>query len=176
VSARKSEARVRSAGPARRRRAAALDPLQLPVSVWVRLLKAESLITRSLRRQLPDGLTIPQLDVLAQLERHELHGPEAAAGMTPSELTRRLLVTGGNVTVIVESLTRDGLVERRRGQRDRRTVRLLLTERGKAVAAQELPRHRAAVAALLEPLREPDLRRLRVLLGRLGNALERRDP
>jgi DNA-binding MarR family transcriptional regulator len=96
--------------------------------------------------------------------------------MTPSELTRRLLVTGGNVTVIVESLTRDGLVERRRGQRDRRTVRLLLTERGKAVAAQELPRHRAAVAALLEPLREPDLRRLRVLLGRLGNALERRDP
>jgi DNA-binding MarR family transcriptional regulator len=163
------------AGPARKRQALPLDPLLLPVSVWVRLLKAESLITRSLRRQLPDGLTLPQLDVLAQLERHELASEGQPKGMTPSELTRRLLVTGGNVTVIVQSLSRAGLVERRRDERDHRTVRLLMSERGKAVAGRELPRHRAAVAALLEPLREPDLKRLRVLLGRLGDALERLD-
>jgi DNA-binding MarR family transcriptional regulator len=145
----------------------------LPVSIWVRLLKAYGLMTRVLRRGLPPGITLPQFDLLAQLLRHEREQDEVGEGMTPTALTRRLLVTGGNVTVIVAGLTRDGLVERRRGVKDRRTVHLRLTPRGRALVERELPRHRSAVAALLSSVPERQLERLRELLGRVNDALER---
>ena len=151
--------------------ARAADPAALPVSIWVRLLKTHGLMTRVLRRGLPRGITLPQFDLLAQLHRHELAGDEGE-GVTPTALTRKLLVTGGNVTVIVSRLTRDGLVERRRGVKDRRTVHLRLTPRGRALVERELPRHRAAVAELLSGVPARDLERLRELLGRVNAALE----
>ena len=66
----------------------------LAVSVWVRLLKAHGLVLRQVRRRVPEGLTLPQFDVLVQLHRSD-------EGMSPGELTRVLLVTAGNVTGIV---------------------------------------------------------------------------
>ena len=71
---------------------------RLALSVWVRLLKAHGLLLREVRRRVPDALTLPQFDVLAQLHRSD-------EGMTPGELTRELLVTAGNVTGIVERLS-----------------------------------------------------------------------
>lgn len=150
----------------------AADPAALPVSIWVRVLKTYGLMTRVLRRGLPPGITLPQFDLLAQLLRYESEHDEGGEGMTPTALTRKLLVTGGNVTVIVAGLTRDGLVERRQGVQDRRTVHLRLTPRGRALVERELPRHRAAVAELLAGVPERQLERLRELLGRVNEALE----
>ena len=47
--------------------------------------------------------TLPRFDLMAALER-------APDGLTMGELSRRLMVSGGNVTSIVGGLERDGLV------------------------------------------------------------------
>jgi DNA-binding MarR family transcriptional regulator len=141
----------------------------LALSTWVRLLKAHGLMLRELRRQMPRELTIPQFDVLAQLDRE----PE---GMTAGQLTRELLVTAGNVTGIVDRLEQLGLVQRRRLPEDRRAVQVRLTARGRRLMARVLPAHRRQVQSLLAPLPPADLARLRDLLGRLGRSLSEGRP
>jgi DNA-binding MarR family transcriptional regulator len=131
----------------------------------VRLLKAHGLALRQARQRVPGGLTLPQFDVLAQLHRR-------AEGMTPGELTRALLVTGGNVTGIVSRLVAMGLAERRPVPEDRRAVRVRLTAGGRRLMRRAIPRHGRAVASLLSGVSPADLGRLRELLGRLGRVLE----
>ncbi len=137
----------------------------LAVSVWVRLLKTHGLVLRELRRRVPEELTLPQFDVLVQLHRRP-------GGMTSRELTRELLVTAGNVTGLVDRLEGLGLVERRPVPEGRRAERVVLTVRGRRVAARAIPRHRRDVESLLSPLPPRDLARLRRLLGRLSRSLE----
>src|SRR5258706_6486818 len=76
--------------------------------LWLRLLTCSVLIERSIRARLRSkfATTLPRFDLMAQLERHP-------AGLRMGELSRRLMVTGGNVTGIVDPLVREGLVERR---------------------------------------------------------------
>lgn len=164
-----SEATVTQGTPTRRRRSRRNDEGsdgQLALSVWVRLLKAHGLLMRELRRRVPEGLTLPQFDVLAQLDRRD------AGGMTPGELTRELLVTAGNVTGIVDRLEALGLVDRRRQRDDRRVVRVRLTPRGRRLIRRAIPRHRRDVLSLLRPVPAEDLIRLRDLLGTLSRGLE----
>ena len=75
--------------------------------LWLRLLTCTQLIERVVRRRLRErfGTTLPRFDLMSQLERN----PE---GLKMNELSRRLMVTGGNVTGIVDQLAREGLVER----------------------------------------------------------------
>ena len=150
-------------------------PLPLPaeepalaVSVWLRLLKAHALILRAARHAVPEGLTLPQFDVLVQLHRHE--------AMTPGQLTRELLVTAGNVTGIVDRLVRRGLVERREVPHDRRAVLLRLTGRGRQTVRRAIPRHRRDLEALLAAVPPHELARLRDALGVLNQALESARP
>lgn len=150
--------------PRARRRALPVDP-SLAVSVWVRLLKAHGLLLREVRRLVPAGLTLPQFDVLAQLDRR----PE---GMTPKQLTRELLVTAGNVTGIVERLVGQGLVARQPVPRDRRTVRIVLTPEGRRRTAEALPDHRRELARLLAGVPPSALAALREALGGFLHALE----
>jgi len=147
------------------RRAAAADGA-LALSVWVRLLKAHGLALRQVRRRVPEGLTLPQFDVLGQLHRRR-------EGMTPGELTRALLVTAGNVTGIVSRLVAMELAERHPVPEDRRAVRVRLTPRGRRLMRRAIPRHRRDVATLLSGISPADLGRLRDLLGHVGRTLER---
>lgn len=136
------------------------------VSAWLRLLKTHGLVLRELRRRVPDRLTLPQFDVLAQLHRH--------GSMSPRDLTRALLVTAGNLTGIVSRLVNLGLVSRHRVPEDGRAVRLELTPRGRQLMRRAIPRHRQDVSALFSVLPAGELRRLRLLLGTLNQGLERR--
>jgi DNA-binding MarR family transcriptional regulator len=150
---------------ARPRRVASPADGALALSVWVRLLKAHGLALRQVRRRVPEGLTLPQFDVLVQLHRR-------GEGMTPGELTRVLLVTAGNVTGIVSRLAGVGLAERHPVPEDRRAIRVRLTPRGRRLMRRAIPRHRRDVATLLSGMAPSELGRLRDLLGRLGRALE----
>jgi DNA-binding MarR family transcriptional regulator len=139
----------------------------LAVSVWVRLLKAHGLLLREVRRRVPEALTLPQFDLLAQLHRR----PE---GMTPGELTHELIVSPGNVTGIVARLGRLGLVERRPVPDDHRAVRIRLSAPGRRLMLRAIPRHRRDVKALLTPIGAATLERLRGALGALNRRLEER--
>ena len=146
------------------RRRMSVNDYGLALAVWVRLLKAHGLMVRELRRRMPEDLTLPQFDVLAQLHRD----PD---GMTSSELTRALLVTAGNVTGLVGRLKHLGLVERRPVPGDRRAARIRLTTRGRQVVQRALPRHGRDVGALMSALPARDLVQLRGMLGRLNRSL-----
>ena len=140
------------------------DPGRRAVSLWLRLLAAHNLILREVRRGMGDVATLPQFDVLAQLDREP-------AGLTLSSLSRRLLVSAGNLTGIVTRLERRGLVHRDGDRLDRRAVRVRLTGRGRGLLADLLPRHAALVRDLFAELAPREQDDLRARLARLGDAV-----
>ncbi len=140
-------------------------PDRLGLSVWLRLMKSYNLVLRSARRSVGDGLTLPQFDVMAQLSRR----PD---GMTFVELSRNLLVSAGNLTGIVDRLEREGLVQREAHESDGRSRRIRLTATGRRKIARLMPRHARDMETLFRPVARTDMRRLRVLLGRLAHTLE----
>ena len=82
-------------------------------------------------------------------------------GLKSSEVAARGWSTPGTVTSVVDTLVRDGYVERRRDGEDRRVVRLFLTEPGRRACEQALaavaPRLSRAVA-FVDPADEPVIR------------------
>src|SRR5688500_19408545 len=99
--------------------------------IWLRLLTCTQLIERQVRSRLRSQFdsTLPRFDLMAQLERHR-------EGLKMSELSRLLMVTGGNVTAIVDQLEKEGLVERLDEPADRRAFRIRLTRSGEETFAE----------------------------------------
>jgi DNA-binding MarR family transcriptional regulator len=112
--------------------------------IWLRLLTCTQLIERQVRSRLREqfGTTLPRFDLMAQLERH----PD---GLKMNELSRLLMVTGGNVTAIVDQLEKEGLVERFDEPADRRAFRIHLTSNGERAFAEMAGAHEGWVVQLL---------------------------
>jgi DNA-binding MarR family transcriptional regulator len=133
------------------------------VSLWVRLLESHNLMLSEVRRRLADDCTMPRFDLLANLERED--------GQTLAKLSRRMLVTAGNLTGLVDRAERDGVVERRADPSDRRLSRVYLTPKGRELITGLMPTHSAHVSELLAGLESNDRRELRRLLGKLRDSL-----
>jgi DNA-binding MarR family transcriptional regulator len=135
---------------------------QEALRLWLRLVSTTTRIERrlatSLKRQF--GSTLPRFDLLAQLAR-------APDGLRMTELADRLLVTGGNVTWLVTSLVRDGLVTRSRATHDGRAVVVRLTPQGQTHFAEMARAHEAWVAALFAALSASDRKALTTQLSTL---------
>ena len=139
------------------------------VSLWVRLLESHNLMLAELRRRLADDCTMPRFDLLANLERED--------GQTLAALSRRMLVTAGNLTGLVDRAERDSVVERRPDPSDRRLSRVWLTPKGRELVQSLLPAHATHVSELLGTLDAVERRDLRRLLGKLRDSLHaRKDP
>ena len=106
------------------------------------------------------GTTLPRFDLMAQLERHP-------GGLKMNELSRLLMVTGGNVTAIVDQLEKEGQVERLDEPADRRAYRIRLTRAGERAFAEMARAHEQWVVALLAGLSRKDADALMQLLARL---------
>ena len=130
--------------------------------LWLRLFTCTSLIERHIRTQLREGfaMTLPRFDLLAQLER-------APEGLKMSELSRRLMVTGGNVTGLTDQLVSEGLVVRKRVPGDRRAQAISLTREGRRVFRRMAEAHERWIVALMDGLAPGERDRLYALLGRL---------
>jgi DNA-binding MarR family transcriptional regulator len=132
----------------------------LAVGTWLRLLHAHAVVERELRRAVGALCTFPQFDVLNQLDRER-------DGLTFVELSRRLLVTAGNLTGIVDRLQSVGLVRRAVHPEDRRAFRLTLTPKGRRLLRRAQRRHHRTLTGLLAGVPARELRTLRHLLDRL---------
>jgi DNA-binding MarR family transcriptional regulator len=139
-----------------------VGPALGPVRAWLRLLTCAMAIDKRLRTMLAaeHQTTLPRFDVLAALDR-------APAGLTMSDLSSALLVSNGNVTALVQALTRDGLVATAPAPSDRRAQIVTLTRAGRAAFARQSQAHHALVARLLGGLAPLDLSALHALLGRV---------
>jgi DNA-binding MarR family transcriptional regulator len=153
-------------------RAAARSPREpdaaasIGVSLWVRLLDSHNLMLAEVRRRLAGDCSMPRFDLLANLERED--------GQTLAALSRRMLVTAGNLTGLVDRAERDGVVERRPDPSDRRLSRAFLTTKGRELVQSLIPVHAAHVSELLSSLDATERRDLRRLLGRLRASLTER--
>ena len=94
--------------------------------LWLRMLTCTQLIEQRVRTRLREQFetTLPRFDLMAQLERV----PE---GLKMNELSRRLMVTGGNVTGITDQLEAEGMVQRVPVEGDRRALLIRLTPAGR---------------------------------------------
>jgi len=112
--------------------------------LWIRLLRATRAIEAELRERLrvQFQMTLPQFDVMAALARAE-------SGMTMTELSRKLMVSNGNVTGIIDRLVNDKLVLRQAPAEDRRSFVVRLTPKGAAQFAVVAKAHEEWVNKLL---------------------------
>ncbi len=133
-------------------------------SIVVRLFASHNLLLAALRRGLGPSLTLARFDLLAQLARED--------GVALATLSRRMLVTAGNLTGLVDRAERDGLVKRRPDANDGRVTRVFLTARGQRLADEAVRQHNALTESLLGGLDADTQRTLRDALGQLRTALE----
>ncbi len=130
--------------------------------LWLRLLSATTRIEDTIRQRLREqfGITLPRFDLMAQLERER-------EGLSMGELSRRMMVTGGNVTTIVDQLEKEQLVTRTPQPGDRRSLTVCLTPAGRKAFAAMASAHEAWVVDLFGPLTERQHEQLYKLLGTL---------
>lgn len=128
---------------------------------YIKLLRAADSVTARLSPLLADaGLTTSQFGTLEAL----LHlGP-----MSQKELGRKLLKSGGNMTMVLDNLERRGLVRRERGPGDRRICTIHLTPEGEALIRDLFPHHAAAIAAEMGALGLEEQAELGRLCKKLG--------
>lgn len=91
-------------------------------------------------------------------------------GATIGELAGHLQVREPTVTGTVDRLEKEGLVDRRRSETDRRVVTVSLTPAGAAVVAELLPRIAGRTSAFVTALGGPD--EVRALASRLVTAAD----
>ncbi|RZJ20060.1 MAG: MarR family transcriptional regulator, partial [Haliea sp.] len=131
--------------------------------LWLRLLTCTQLVEKQVRGQLREQFdtTLPRFDLMAQLERN----PD---GLKMNELSRRMMVTGGNVTGITDQLVSEGLVERLEVEGDRRAYRVRLTARGRKVFGEMAVQHEEWIVHAFSSLSGREVGQLHKLLGKVN--------
>ena len=130
--------------------------------IWLRMLTCTQLIERRVRSRLREefATTLPRFDLMAQLDRYR-------DGLKMNELSRLLMVTGGNVTAIVDQLEKEGLVERLDEPADRRAFRIRLTRAGEKSFTEMARAHEQWVVELLAGLTRRERDELLKLLAKV---------
>jgi DNA-binding MarR family transcriptional regulator len=134
--------------------------------LWLRLLSCSTEIENEIRKRLRSecAMTLSRFDFLAQLHR-------APQGLRMSELSRRLMVTGGSVTGLTDELVKEGQVQREDDLQDRRSQRVRLTPEGRRAFEAVAGVHEQWVVELFAGLGAAERRQLLDLLGRLRSHL-----
>jgi MarR family transcriptional regulator, organic hydroperoxide resistance regulator len=98
---------------------------------WISVARACQLMQQALARALtPLDIKPPHLDILVNLYRFE--------GISQQELARKLLVGRSNMSMLLPQMEKRGLLERRLDQRDKRVLRLFLTQEGRELSEKAM--------------------------------------
>lgn len=129
--------------------------------LWLRLLTCTLMIENEVRSRLRGAfdVTLPRFDLMAQLDK-------APDGLTMGELSRRLMVSNGNVTGITDRLVNERLVAREPSPTDRRTAFVRLTPEGHKAFQAMAHRHEAWIADFFDGMTADEIRELMRLLGK----------
>lgn len=132
------------------------------LKLWLRLLASSTQIENEVRRRLRErfDISLARFDYLSQLYR-------VREGMKMRELSRLLMVTGGNVTGLTDELERDGYVVREESPGDRRAWIVRLTPRGRSSFEAMATEHERWIRELFAGLDAEAVRQLHTHLGTL---------
>jgi len=144
-----------------------LDDRQRALKLWVILSRAREAIADRLHVEVGrDGLTLTEFGILEALYHK---GP-----LLLGEVQRRILVSSGGVTYLVDRLEKKGLVERRACEGDRRARYAALTPDGEELISRIFPLHAAYIEDLMRILEPGEQRTAIDLLRRLGRSVVER--
>lgn len=136
--------------------------------VWIALARCYSTFSRAVAIKIQEyGLTTPQFGVLEAL--YHL-GP-----LSLGDLAGKLLVTGGNVTYVMDRLEEQRFVYRERSPEDRRVIQAKLTEKGRSLIEGVFQGHAEFIEELTRHLEPAEKRELRRLLKKLGVGVAKHD-
>lgn len=131
------------------------------LDAYIKLMRAANTVTQNVHRHLSrTALSVSQFGVLEAL--YHL-GP-----MAQNVLGQKILKSGGNITLIVDNLEKQGLVERKQPEKDRRVRSVHLTVEGSRLMAELFPRHVAMIVEEMRPLSPSEQEELGRLCRRLG--------
>jgi len=132
------------------------------LKLWVRLLTCTSMIETQLRARLREQFdsTLPRFDFMAQLQR-------APNGLTMGEISRRMMVSGGNVSGIASQLEGEGLISREPVPGNRRAFCVTLTRAGQQRFSEMAEAHEAWVAECLGQLSGDDCEQMMSVLKQI---------
>lgn len=121
--------------------------------VWFRLIRLEARMSAAISDRLRMiGVSIPQTDVLTTLSEEE--------GVSQQELAKRLYVTKGNISGLIDRLAAAGFVERRPSESDRRQHAIYLTDAGREMAERAIAVQHRWIEATLGRMDPADLEAL----------------
>jgi DNA-binding MarR family transcriptional regulator len=129
--------------------------------LWLRLLTCTTMIESEIRSRLRERfeVTLPRFDLMAQLDK-------TPDGMTLSDVSKRMMVSNGNVTGLVERLVESGHVDRRTSSTDRRVQVIRLTRQGRAEFRKMAAEHERWIAEIFGDLGSKDVADLMKLLAK----------
>jgi DNA-binding MarR family transcriptional regulator len=131
-------------------------------SLWVRFLRFNLLSHKKLEADLEkQGLTPPQFYVLATIGY--------AGGLPFGEIGAKMMVTVSNLTGIVDRLEEKKLVSRKRDERDRRVVHVILTEKGAKLYKSTIPLFEKSISAIFAAVDKTEQKELSALLRKLNH-------
>lgn len=135
--------------------------------MWLRMLSYTTRLDNEIRSRLRArfDITQPRFDLMAQLISH----PQ---GLRMGELSRRLMVTCGNVTAITDQLEQESLVERIPDPLDRRVYSVKLTAAGRRSFNRMAQAHETWVAELLGGISTAEKKQLDNMLARMKQHLQ----
>jgi DNA-binding MarR family transcriptional regulator len=142
------------------------DDHRSELHLWLRLLTCTTLIESEVRRRLREefDFTLPRFDLLAQLEKAE-------DGLVLGELSKRMMVSAGNITALVERLVESGYITRTASPSDKRVQIIKMTPMGHDAFARMAKQHGDWIAGLFEGLGAPEIDALMASLARLKTSV-----
>ncbi|MCX6122379.1 MAG: MarR family transcriptional regulator [Ignavibacteriales bacterium] len=139
--------------------------VDLALSMWVKLTRAHDTFSHLTAANIRSfGLTPAQFGVIECLGH--------LGTMLIGDLTKKHLVSGGNMTVVVDNLEKDGLVERSVNDDDHRAFYVKLTPKGKHLFGKIFLKHAQFIVKLASVLSESEQAELGLLLKKLGTSLQ----
>jgi len=135
------------------------------LSLWVKLSRAYQSVQRKISEDIQShNLTEAQFGALECLGH---------LGALPiGKVNNKKLMSGGNMTLVMDTLEKDGLVERIHSKEDRRSVIVQLTPKGEVAFKDVFGKHSEFIVNLFSVLTEKEVDTLSSLLKKLGTAID----
>lgn len=137
----------------------------MSLSTWVKLARASSIFGKKSAENIRTfGLTQPQFAVIEALGHL---GP-----MKVGELCNKMLVSGGNMTLVLDNLEKLGYIERVHSTEDRRAINIQLTKSGNELFEKIFIRHANYIDSMMSVLTYDEQKSLGDLLKKLGTSIK----
>lgn len=139
------------------------------LQLWVKLARASATFGKLSADNIRTfGLTEPQFAVIECLGHL---GP-----LKHGELSKKMLVSGGNITCVIDNLEKENLVERIQSKKDRRAIMVRLTPKGQRFFKEKFIHHAKFITTISSVLTMAEQNQLASLLKKFGLALQEQFP